>query len=332
MPAVSFTAVTNDSDDRGRDLVGDFTGFIGKVLIVVGLLLLSFVAYQLWGTSFEESRAQSQLAASFSSQVQGPTDTTPDSVTPGTTTPGSPTTSTAPMKYTKLKKGSAIGRIKIPKIGVDKWIVAGIDFSSLKKGPGLYLDRPQPGQRGNAVIAGHRTTFGAPFERIDELKVGDVITVETRQGTFGYVVASTTVVRPTDLSALDPDPSIKSSITLVSCTPKYSASKRIIVRANIAPDNPTPIKPATPLIDSIGSVSGDANPLVAGWFHDTGGVLPASILAVALLLISRIPRLLRKRWNTFPARVGAYALTVVVFSPTLFFFFQNISRLVPTNL
>lgn len=335
MPAVSFTDVTNDSDDHRGARTADFVGVVGKVLITLGLLLLAFVVYQLWGTSFEESRAQSDLAKSFSSQVAATDTTLPDTTTDTTPNTNDSRPDTTASYPEQAIRGKAIGRITIPKIDVNKWIVAGVDWNSLKKGPGVYLDGPLPGQKGNSSIAGHRTTFGAPFERVDELKEGDVITIETRQGTFGYVVTWTKIVRPDDLSVLEPDPSVESSITLISCTPKFSSSKRIIIRANIAPDNPTPVKPATPLIDSVDPTDAESltsQPLSAGWMHDTGGVVPALILGVLLLIIWRIPRLTRRRLSTFPARLGVVAVSILLFLPTLFFFFQNVSKLVPTNL
>lgn len=301
--------VTHASENRKRNFLATGIGFLGKTLIVLGLLLLAFVGYQLWGTSLEESRAQSDLASSFSSEVQQ--------------------TETSIAAPKPVIRGGAVGRIVIPKIGVDKWIVAGVDWKSLKKGPGLYPDGPLPGQRGNAAIAGHRTTFGAPFERIDELVPGDIITIETREGTFGYVVASSKVVRANDVSVLKADPSVESSITLISCWPKYTASRRIIIRANIAPDNTTPVKSATPLVESIGVSNG---PLVGGWFHDAGGILPASILGAALLAIALIPRIARRRWASIPARIATVLVTSAIFLPTLYYFFQNVSRLVPTNL
>lgn len=301
--------VTDASENRQRNLVATGIGLLGKTLIVLGLLLLAFVGYQLWGTSLEESRAQSNLASSFSSEAQQ--------------------TETSIAKPKPVIRGGAVGRIVIPKIGVDKWIVAGVDWKSLKKGPGLYPDGPLPGQRGNAAIAGHRTTFGAPFERVDELVPGDIITIETREGTFGYIVASSKVVRANDLSVLKADPMVESSITLISCWPKYTASRRIIIRANIAPDNVTAVKPSTPLIDTIGASD---SPLVGGWFHDKGGIVPASILGIALLVISLVPRLVRRRWATIPARMATLVFTTAIFLPTLYYFFQNVSRLVPTNL
>ena len=79
----------------------------------------------------------------------------------------------------------------IPAIGVDKIVVEGVSLADLKKGPGHYPETPLPGQEGNAAIAGHRTTYGAPFNRLDELEPGDEITVTTVQGEFTYEVTET---------------------------------------------------------------------------------------------------------------------------------------------
>ena len=84
----------------------------------------------------------------------------------------------------------------IPKIGVDKIVVEGVGRNDLRKGPGHYPDTPMPGQPGNAAIAGHRTTYGAPFNRIDELEPGDEILVTTLQGPFTYEVTGTEIVTP----------------------------------------------------------------------------------------------------------------------------------------
>ena len=80
--------------------------------------------------------------------------------------------------------------IRIPKIGVDKAVIQGVGVPDLKKGPGHYPSTPLPGQPGNAAIAGHRTTYGAPFYRLDELAPGDKILVATKQGHFEYKVES----------------------------------------------------------------------------------------------------------------------------------------------
>jgi sortase A len=84
--------------------------------------------------------------------------------------------------------GDALGKLLIPTIGVSEYVVEGTDADLLRKGPGHYPDTPLPGQPGTSAIAGHRTTYGAPFRRLDELKKGDRILVELPYGTFVYRV------------------------------------------------------------------------------------------------------------------------------------------------
>lgn len=141
--------------------------------------------------------------------------------------------------------GEAIGRIIIPAIGVDEIIVAGVAVEDLRKGPGHYSTTPLPGQPGNAALAGHRTTHGAPFGRIDELAPGDEIIVETLQGRFVYRVLlggpgragqsfGYEIVTPTALEVLDDYGDNR--LTLTSCHPKYSSKLRIIVHATLVGD------------------------------------------------------------------------------------------------
>ena len=103
-----------------------------------------------------------------------------------TTAPGSTTEPGRPAA--RPAEGDAIAHLRIPAIGVDKIVVEGVQVADLKRGPGHYPDSPLPGQPGNAAIAGHRTTYGAPFNRLDELEQGDEILVTTVQGAFRYEV------------------------------------------------------------------------------------------------------------------------------------------------
>ena len=119
--------------------------------------------------------------------------------------------------------------------------MAGVALSDLRKGPGHYPNTPLPGQLGNAAIAGHRTTYGAPFFRVDELAAGDEIIVTTVQGTFRYLVTEIKIVKPTDFSVLDPSPD--ATLTLTSCNPRYSSRQRIVVKARLdttKSDDPLP--------------------------------------------------------------------------------------------
>jgi sortase A len=124
-------------------------------------------------------------------------------------------------------KGDSIARIEIPALGVDEYVVEGTDVDSLRKGPGHYPETPLPGERGTAAIAGHRTTYGAPFREIDQLKRGQVINIDMPDGHFVYRVQSTSVVDDQDLSVLDRVPYRR--LILSACHPLYSAAQRIIV-------------------------------------------------------------------------------------------------------
>ena len=170
---------------------------IGRTLVTLGLLILLFVTYELWGTGIFTARAQSDLKQKFQKQLaqvhdDNPTLSVPTSATTATTatTPGRPTTSTTfnPAKLVAPPEGVQIGLIDIPKIDVHWAFVEGVQLTDLDKGPGHYPGTPLPGQIGNAAIAGHRTTHGAPFYRINELAKGDRIKITTLAGKFVYAV------------------------------------------------------------------------------------------------------------------------------------------------
>ena len=119
-------------------------------------------------------------------------------------------------------------------------IIAGTRRDDLRKGPGHYINTPLPGQAGNAAIAGHRTTYGAPFGDLDLLEPGDRIVVETFQGLFNYEVlpvettegtSGHSIVTPFDVHVLDDYGDNR--ITLTACHPKYSARLRIVVQAKL---------------------------------------------------------------------------------------------------
>ncbi|MEA2298226.1 MAG: sortase [Solirubrobacteraceae bacterium] len=129
------------------------------------------------------------------------------------------------------RAGQAVGRIRIPRIGANFVVVAGTDESSLKKGPGIYSGTAVPGLRGTVGIAGHRTTYLAPFRRINELAPGDRITLEMTYGLFSYTVLGHRIVSPGDVSVLQQAP--YDQIVLTACNPLYSAAQRIVVFARL---------------------------------------------------------------------------------------------------
>jgi sortase A len=137
-------------------------------------------------------------------------------------------------------KGDAIANIDIPSIGVSEFVVEGTDVESLRKGPGHYPETPLPGEPGTTAIAGHRTTYGAPFRRIDQLKRGNRILVDMPDGRFVYRVQSTKVVDDQDLSVLD---SVGyQRLVLSACHPLYSAAERIIAFARLIRREPPRVR------------------------------------------------------------------------------------------
>lgn len=131
----------------------------------------------------------------------------------------------------KPLKGDAIGKLTIHSIGVSKYVVEGTDTASLRKGPGHYPSTPLPGQRGTAAIAGHRTTYGAPFRHLDKLKPGDRLVLDMPYGRFVYIVQHLSIVDDQDLSVLKRKS--YNRLVLSACHPLYSAAQRIVAFARL---------------------------------------------------------------------------------------------------
>jgi sortase A len=295
-------AGTLDQMDRFRSALSG----IGAVLTGTGVLILLFVAYQLWGTGLYTSRQQGDLKAQFRSGVTSTT-------TAPTPTPPPPPT------------GEAVAVIRIPKIGVDQAVVPDVGVADLRKGPGHYPQTPLPGEPGNAAIAGHRTTYGAPFNRLDELITGDDIEVTTLAGSFLYRVTELKVVSPKEISVLDPTP--EPHLTLTTCNPKYSAAQRLVVVSRLAPGEkaarPTP---TTTTITVPGSKKTPATLADAGLSSGRSKVstvwwgVGTALVGIAWWVAVRR----RRHWTTYVA--GALPFLVV-----LFFFYAHLERLLPAN-
>ena len=128
-------------------------------------------------------------------------------------------------------EGDAFGRIGLPTLGRRYALVEGTRTSTLRKGPGHYADTPMPGQRGTVAVAGHRTTYGAPFRPVDRLRRGDPVIVRMPYGRFVYRVERTRIVPPT---ATWVKRRVKHDrLVLSACHPLYSAAKRIVVFARL---------------------------------------------------------------------------------------------------
>jgi sortase A len=375
-----------------------WVGGVGKTLIATGLLLFGFVAYQLWGTGIETARAQSSLENEFEDLLAGtppstppvttedpPVDTTLPEPAPLDSVPTSaPSDTVAAVSLPPIAEGDPIARIEMPRIGVDKIVVAGVEKNDLKKGPGHYPETPLPGQLGNAAIAGHRTTFGQPFFDVDKLADGDEIILTTLTGRYVYRVTGQQIVSPSDYQVIATTDPTRATLTLTSCHPKYTARERIIIFAELdptasagevtdatinygrpldetAPSDPDPsntvVDPArsdaldasedaatdgesaigvddptlatTDQLDDEQINDGIADAFADGWFSDPGangqvalwGLLLAAIGIVSYLL----SRKAKRDWVGLLVGIGPFVVT-------LYFFFQNVNRLLPPNL
>ncbi len=389
-------------------------GGVGKTLIAVGLLMFGFVAYQLWGTGIETARAQNALENEFEALLADAPPVTAPAISAGGSSviepdiapvdgepaadpepaPGddaddvsAPVTTAAPVpveeqNLPELEEGDALARIEIPAIGVSDIVVAGVSKGDLKKGPGHFPDTPLPGQLGNSAIAGHRTTYGAPFHDVDDLDVGDEMIVTTLSGTFTYEVTGSAIVGPGDYQVIATTDATKATMTLVSCHPKWTSKQRIVIFGELVPETSAPVgepvinygRPirVAPAADRLlpvegggdeaidesgqldassnGSVTGNlvdddpsgvdqlgseavneniADAFSEGWFSDPGANLQVGLwgLVVSLVAIGAylVSRRFRRDWAG--ALVG-----IVPFAVALYFFFQNVNRLLPPNL
>ena len=127
--------------------------------------------------------------------------------------------------------GDALGRLRIERIGLSTVVVEGTNADDLRRGPGHYPATPLPGQRGTVGIAGHRTTYGAPFRRIDKVRARDEIVVTMPYGRFTYRVERTRIVKPTDVWVTQRVSYDR--LILSACHPLYSAAQRIVVFARL---------------------------------------------------------------------------------------------------
>lgn len=127
--------------------------------------------------------------------------------------------------------GDAVGRLRMPKLDRSYVIVEGTDLSTLRKGPGHYPKTPLPGEGGTVGVAGHRTTYGAPFRTIDKLKAGNDLVMDMPYGRFTYRVDKIQIVKPDATWVIDKRK--RETLVLSACHPLYSAARRIIVFATL---------------------------------------------------------------------------------------------------
>jgi sortase A len=313
---------------------------VGWALVALGMLVLLFAAYQLWGTGLGTARDQARLRAQLGAELPGGARAAQSHA--GADPAGSnahrapagavPSARVAPPAPTPVA-GQPVATIEIPRIGLDMVVVQGVTAADLAMGPGHYPGTPLPGEAGNVAIAGHRTTYLHPFYGLTAVADGDAIVLTTPQGVFTYLATSQSVVAPTDVAVIAP--SGAPTLTLTTCNPRYSAATRLVVHAALvrsvllgtaSPATPgraghrasrtdpgAPTKARTAGLAGAPGAPGLAAPIAWG----------AGVLTVALAAAAGRRRL-RRRWPVY--LLGGAAGLVV-----LFFFFGAVAPLMPAS-
>lgn len=202
---------------RGR-VLGGLLGLLGELLITLGLVLVLFAGWQLFWTDVVADAEMDEIVATMEQQFEG-AETAPE------------------LKDVPL--GDAFAIIRIPRFGLKyaRPVHEGTDRETLKRGVGHYAGTVMPGEIGNFSMAGHRTTYGKPFNKIAELQQGDAIIIETAATWFVYRVTSSEIVPPNRTSVILPVPNEPSAtptealLTMTSCHPEFSSRERYITHA-----------------------------------------------------------------------------------------------------
>ncbi len=227
-------------------------GVVGELLITGGLLLFAFLAWQLWWTDVAGNTAQAQVVADLG--WQPPPAATASSTAPAGPLVARPRRDAPPAAVPEPAHATTFATLQVPRWDgePERPISQGVDNATVLNvlGIGHYPDTAMPGDVGNFAIAGHRTTFGKPFNRIQELQAGDALVVRTEQDWYVYRVSSTQIVRPADTAVIAQVPGdpvatpTQRMITLTTCHPLYSARERYIVHGIL--DYWAPVSDGTP--------------------------------------------------------------------------------------
>lgn len=300
----------------GRRRVVRAIGIAGRVFVGAGLVLLFFTAYLLWGTGVYTKQEQRRAAEAV---ARAPI-VTEDRLASGEIPPARPASPT--------KLGDPLFTLKIPKIGVETVVVQGVGREELKKGPGLFSDcaanasgdcvqdAKYPGESGNVPVSGHRTTYGAPFFRLNELEKGDVIDFVSGRVRYRYKVREQKVVDPTGGFAVVEQHG-RDEVTLTTCHPRFSAAQRLIVHGDYVGASLLSSAPSSPRSEGSTVPSSRA-------------VIPSDVLVLgAISLAAALGALaLSKRYRA----VAIYASFVIVGSSGLWVgVFPRVLALMPAN-
>jgi sortase A len=203
---------------------------VGELLMTLGVVVLLFAAYQLWFTNLVTALEQERLGDDLRRTWAQPAPSSQPS-----------SGGAVPATVASPDQGEGFAVLHVPALDdYDPWVVVeGVSVPDLKNGPGHMPDTALPGELGNVVLSGHRTTYGAPFSRFDELAAGDAVVLETADGWFTYTVRGAQIVAPTAVEVTFPAPGNTGAepsqrlLTLTTCHPKFSAEQRLVVRAEL---------------------------------------------------------------------------------------------------
>jgi sortase A len=295
----------------------------------IGLLIVLFVGWQLWGTALLQHPAQQALGREFAAKVRAAAgDTTAKTASSSTTSRPAVLLASTPRS---LPAGSLVGRIQIPAIGLSQYIVEGVGEAQLARGPGHYPGTALPGYVGNVAIAGHRTTYGAPFNRLAEVHRGDLVYLTTSSGvrlTYS-VVRQPYPVAPNDVEVLDDFSDDR--VTLTTCTPEFSAAQRLVLVAELDETVRTAKAPAVKATTAAATSAAMQRLRLADTQESGWGLsmLPLLLVVTSLLIAMGLcyPRLSRRL-----GRIRAMVLAAVPFAVVVLVLFSVVERVLPPNL
>ncbi len=200
----------------------------GWALIWSGIFIFGYLGWQLFGTDVVNARVQAEAEVSLDESLAR---ARLDLIPPVPVEVGPDENPIDHFPEEAPGDDQELGMLRIPALGLEVVTFEGVGTQTLRKGPGHMPGTALPGQPGNAVISGHRTTYGRPFYDFDLLVEGDRIEIETAIGTHVYEVTETFIVEPTDVWVTDDKPG--GWLTLTTCNPKFSARERLIVTARM---------------------------------------------------------------------------------------------------
>lgn len=264
------------------------------VVSILAMFAVTFAVYEYWLTGLLESRSQAALLSQFRGSL-----VLPD--TPALITPPS---------------GKPVGVMRIPTINVEQVVVEGIGSSDTKLGPGHDPSTPLPGEAGNSVVVGRRSTYGGPFGELDRLAPGALVGVVTREGQFTYQVVSNTTM---PWSARPAAPTTNSQLTLISADSSFRPSSERVVVAKLEGEG----------LQSRSRLALPAPGEIPG--KSTGGISWGPILLWGELFLVAIIASVYLYWRRWSAAV-TYLLTTPVLITLAFLFYGAIDTVLPPSV